>query len=105
MFLRFQYLSRISSRFFQEILSFEIRYSNVNSRVGEFRKEGGERFRCDVNEIIGSLKSLSVSKKDQWKVKDAIDHMESVQRRTVVTAKDIQGNIDDTMEAMTPCFQ
>jgi hypothetical protein len=33
-------------------------------------------------------------------VKDAIEHMERVQRRTLVTAKDIQRNIDDTMEAI-----
>jgi hypothetical protein len=53
-----------------------------------------------VGDIIGALESLSVSKKDKWKVKDAIEHMERVQRRTLTTAKDIQRNIDDTMEAI-----
>lgn len=53
-----------------------------------------------VDDIIGSLKSLPVSKKDKWKVKDAIEHMERVERRTVDTAKGIQWNIDDTMEAI-----
>jgi hypothetical protein len=53
-----------------------------------------------VDDIIGSLKSLPVSKKDKWKVKDAIESMERVQRRTLTTAKDIQRNIDDTMEAI-----
>jgi len=53
-----------------------------------------------VDDIIGGLESLSVSKKDQWKVKDAIDNMERVQRRTVGTGRDIQRNIDDTMEAI-----
>jgi len=33
-------------------------------------------------------------------VKDAIEHMERVQRRTVVTGRDIQRNIDDTKEAI-----
>ena len=53
-----------------------------------------------VDDIIGGLKSLSVSKKEKWTVKDAIEHMERVQRRTVVTGRDIQRNIDDTMEAI-----
>jgi len=53
-----------------------------------------------VDDIIGSLKSLPVSKKDKWKAKDAIEHMERVERRTVDTAKGIQWNIDDTMEAI-----
>jgi len=33
-------------------------------------------------------------------MKDAIEHMERVQRRTVVTGRDIQRNIDDTKEAI-----
>jgi hypothetical protein len=53
-----------------------------------------------VDDIIGSLKSLPVSKKDKWKVKDAIESMERVQRRILVTVKDIHRNIDDTMEAI-----
>jgi hypothetical protein len=52
-----------------------------------------------VDDIIKGLRSLSVSKKDKWKVKDAIENMESIQRRRAVTARDIQRNIDDTMEA------
>jgi len=31
-----------------------------------------------VDDIIGGLKSLSVSKKEKWTVKDAIERMESV---------------------------
>ena len=53
-----------------------------------------------VDDIITGLKSLSVSKTDKWKVKGAIEHMERVQRRTVVTGRDIQRNIEDTMEAI-----
>ncbi len=52
-----------------------------------------------VDDIIGGLKSLSVSKTDKWKVKDALEHMERVEQRTVVTVRDIQRNIDDTKEA------
>jgi hypothetical protein len=53
-----------------------------------------------VDEIIGSLKSLSVSKKDKWRVKDAIESMESIQRRMAVTGWVVQRNINDTMEAI-----
>jgi hypothetical protein len=53
-----------------------------------------------VDDIIGGLKSLSVSKKEKWTVKDAIERMENVQKRKVVTGKDIQRNIDDTMETI-----
>ena len=53
-----------------------------------------------VDDIITGVKSLSVSKKDRSELKDAIEHMERVQRRTVVTGRDIQRNVDDTMEAI-----
>lgn len=53
-----------------------------------------------VDAIIVGLKSLSVSKKDKWRVKNAIESMESIQRRRAVTARAVQRNIDDTMEAI-----
>jgi hypothetical protein len=53
-----------------------------------------------VDEIIENLRSLSVSKTDKWKVKDAVEHMERVQRRRAVTGRDAQRNTDDTMEAI-----
>jgi hypothetical protein len=53
-----------------------------------------------VGDIIGALESLSVSKKDRSELKDAIEHMERVERRPVVTGRDIRRNIDDTMEAL-----
>ena len=53
-----------------------------------------------ADDIIGGLNSLLVSKKDKWRVQEAIERMERVQRRTVVTGRDIQRNIDDTMEAI-----
>jgi hypothetical protein len=53
-----------------------------------------------VGDIIEALESLSVSKKDKWKVKDAIEHMERAQRRILVTVKNIHRNIDDTMEVI-----
>jgi len=53
-----------------------------------------------ADDIIGGLNSLLVSKKDKWRVQEAIERMERVRRRTVVTGRDIQRNIDDTMEAI-----
>ena len=41
-----------------------------------------------------------VSKKDKSELEDAIEHMERVQRGTVVTVRDIQRNIDDIIEAL-----
>jgi hypothetical protein len=53
-----------------------------------------------VGDIIEALESISVSRKDKSELKDAIEHMEKVQRRTPVTAKDIHRNINDTKEAI-----
>jgi Mg2+ and Co2+ transporter CorA len=33
-------------------------------------------------------------------LEDAIEHMEKIQRETAMTARDIQGNIDDNMETL-----
>jgi len=52
------------------------------------------------NDIVRPLKSLIVSKKDKSKLEEAIEHMEKIQRRTVVTVGHIRRNIDDTMEAL-----
>jgi len=53
-----------------------------------------------VGDITTALKSLMVSKKDKSKLEEAIEHMEKIQRRTVVTVGHIRRNIDDTMEAL-----
>jgi hypothetical protein len=67
---------------------------NVTGRKGE--KDSAAM----VDSIIVGLKSLSVSKKDKWRVKNAIKSMESIQRRRAVTMRAVQRNIDDTMEAI-----
>ncbi len=41
-----------------------------------------------------------VSKKDKSELEDTVEHIEKIQRRAVVAAKDIQRNIDDIMEAL-----
>jgi subtilase family serine protease len=53
-----------------------------------------------VSDIIEALKSLTVSKKDKEEREEAIENMEKVQRRDAVTAKDVERNIDDTLEAI-----
>jgi hypothetical protein len=53
-----------------------------------------------VSDVIRALKSLTVLKKDKSELEDAIEHMERVQRQTVVTRRDIQRNVDDTTEAL-----
>jgi hypothetical protein len=53
-----------------------------------------------VRDIIRALKSLMVSKKDKSELEDAIEHMEKIQRRAVMTVRDIQENIDDIMETI-----
>jgi hypothetical protein len=53
-----------------------------------------------VSDIIRVLKSLMVSKKDKSELEDAIEHMEKIQRGTVLSVRDIQRNIDDIMEAL-----
>jgi hypothetical protein len=53
-----------------------------------------------VSDVIRALKSLIVSRRDKSELEDAMERMERVQRRTVVTAKDIERNIDDIMETL-----
>jgi Mg2+ and Co2+ transporter CorA len=53
-----------------------------------------------VSDIVRVLKSLTVSKKDKSELEDAIEHMKKIQRGTAMTARDIQRNIDDIMEAL-----
>jgi light-regulated signal transduction histidine kinase (bacteriophytochrome) len=53
-----------------------------------------------VSDISRVLTSLMVSKKDKSELEDAIEHMEKIQRRTAMTARDAQRNIDDIMEAV-----
>jgi type 1 glutamine amidotransferase len=53
-----------------------------------------------VDDIIEALKSLAVSKKDRSRLNDAIEHMERVQKRVVVTAKDVKKNIHDILQSI-----
>jgi hypothetical protein len=53
-----------------------------------------------VSDIIRVLKSLMVLKRDKSELEDVIEYIEKIQRRTTVTVKDIQRNIDDTKEAL-----
>jgi len=59
-----------------------------------------------ADDIIGGLNSLLVSKKDKWRVQEAIERMERVQRRTVVTGGGIsRGILMIPWRPSIPCFQ
>jgi Tol biopolymer transport system component len=53
-----------------------------------------------LEDILKTLKSLSVREKDRSELRDAIEHMEKVQKRVVKKTSDIKKNIDDLLEAI-----